>query len=151
MKNNALDPQRVQNALRMMGAGDFALKDLFVYTWSVTGLAQNGTDNDTTTILAEADFVGVMGVGHAFNSSSLANIDYPSVTIKIFDEGAGRNLQDSATPLRTFFGHPSYPVIFPIPKLYSANSAVTVSFTELGGATTINLYLAMLGFKAWRK
>lgn len=129
---------------------DIQYTDLFAYSWEVLNLAGLGTSSVDVTILAESDFLAEVGVGSIYNQVSKAHIEYQDISVLITDSGSGRQLMDRAVQFRHWFGHPQEPFYFPTPKLFSANSVITILFTELDNVA-VDIYGTMFGRKIFRR
>jgi hypothetical protein len=103
-------------------------------------------------IQADADFV-IMSAAYeadvAGGSQVLATYNVPNVAILLTDTGNGRQLMDFAQPIGVMAGDSRLPFIWPVPKIMSARSVLTVQATSFEAAVTWNLRLAFHGKKLY--
>lgn len=77
-----------------------------------------------------------------------ANKVVPLVSVAITDSGSGRNLQNIPVPIDTIAGRAGLPFLVPSPRVFAANSNITLVFTNYSAATDYaNLYYVFIGYK----
>ncbi len=126
-------------------------KDLFAYTWEQTVIANTTGSPVLVSILADSDFVAIKGVASMYqNVVARTHVEFQDVTVVINDSGSGRNLEDKAIAIRHLFGHPRDPVIYQPPKLFVANSTISLTFANNANADVI-IRASFVGYKLFRK
>lgn len=126
-------------------------KDLFAYSWEQTVTANTTGAPIVTNILADSDFVAVKGIASMYaNVAARTHVEFQDVTVIINDTGSGRNLEDKAIAIRHLFGHPRDPVIYQPPKLFIANSSISLVFANNANADVI-IRASMVGYKLFRR
>jgi len=124
-------------------------RDFFIYNFSFSALADAASVSVNVNILADSDFFWVEGIGHFFTATSTWAA-YPRVTVRVFDSGSGRQLDNEAMVVRSYFGLPDEPVQIRPNKRFVANSSVQLTFTNNHGSTIALGHCSMLGFKSYR-
>lgn len=128
-------------------------KDHFIYVCNSGQLAPAGSSTQQIKIEADSQFTAVKlcymaDIAGAAQTDSTKVI--PLVRVQIQDSGSGRNLQDVAVPIDSLAGRGELPFVLPIPKIFSANSSIKVTFTNYSAGTTYtNVELAFIGFKTF--
>lgn len=146
--------------MRMRGFGEsvqteYAYKDFFTYELDFSALAASATATQTIQIQADSDFIWqkacyVADIAAAAQTDSARVI--PLVTVLLTDSGAGRQLMNSAVPIPALFGTGQIPFILPRPRIFRAQSVVTVQVTSyVAAGTTYNLRLSLIGEKGFWK
>lgn len=71
----------------------------------------------------------------------------PSATVLITDLQSGRNWQNGATPILNIFGTAQRPYFYPQPRLMAANSALSVTVTNLDTVDDVDIWLTFSGYR----
>ncbi len=127
-------------------------KDLYFYRASSTALAAAGSDTDQVKIETDANFLWVKSAYQADIAAATQTENtrvLPLITVELLDSGSGRNLQDNPIPIDSMAGRGLLPMVLPIPRLFRANSTISVTFTNFSAATTYNIYLTLIGYKVF--
>lgn len=90
-----------------------------------------------------------------FYASQQANIvtqvTAPPIMILIEDEGSNRRLSNAPVHIMAYAGTGQLPFPMPMAKLFSANSSITVTATNLDGANGYNLWFVLHGLKIFKQ
>lgn len=126
-------------------------KDHYVYKAIVSTLTAGSTLTSQIQIEANADFVWVKSAyfadiaGAAQTESSRV---IPLVRVAITDSGSGRNLQNLPVPVASLAGHGGLPLNLPQPRIFNANSNISLTFANYSAATDYgNVELSLIGYK----
>lgn len=115
-------------------------------------LAPGATVTRQIQIQADADFV-IMSSAYEADVAGGAQVEatynVPNVAILLTDTGNGRQLMDFAQPIGVMSGNGKLPFIWPVPKIMSARSVLTVQATSFEALVTWNLRLAFVGKKLY--
>lgn len=134
----------------MNGGPKVIAEDMFTYTLPVTSIASGATATDFIQIEAESDFL-IQKLSYfadiAGATQTLSSVVVPLVSIVILDTGSGRQIMNNAVPIPSLFGDGREPYILPIPKLFTKNSRINVTFANFSAGTTYRLWLNFLGKK----
>lgn len=100
-----------------------------------------GTDFYWVATTFQAD---IAGAAQTYTSKVI-----PLVTVIITDTGSQRQLMNAAVPLPTIAGPGDSPYRLILPRLFRANSIITVNWTSYvaAGTTYSNIYLILHGFR----
>jgi hypothetical protein len=126
-------------------------KDHYIYAAKVINLAAGTTQSQIISIEADANFVAIKAAYFADIAGAPQTEDskvVPLVNIQIQDSGSGRNLQNIPIPIDSLAGRGNLPFVFPIPREFSANSSLKISFENYSAATTYaNVEFSLIGYK----
>ncbi len=131
------------------------IKDHFIYTARTsTALAAGASQTVNINLEADANFTAVKMAYFADIAGAAQTEDtkvVPLVRVEIQDSGSGRNLQQIAVPIDSLAGRGNLPFVLPIPRVFSANSTIKVTFTNYSAATSYaNVELSFIGFKSFK-
>lgn len=142
MKNNPLG-QRTKIA-----------KAFFIYSVEFPAIAGGANETQTFNIEADSDFRLQMLTQFTTILAALqtdATRVLPVSVVLITDTGSGRNFMDFPQPINNLFGTAEDPFVLPYPKIFPARSTVSISMTNLTGATTYNTVLSFIGNKLYKR
>lgn len=125
-----------------------ATKDFFVYSTTYLPLNAGVTLTNSIQIQADSHFMIIQinrDVRSAADDETI--VADPSMLVRLFDSGSGRQLQDNPVPSENWFGYAQLPGYLPYPKVLKRASTLTVEVENLTAATNYNVRLAFLGFK----
>lgn len=128
-------------------------RDFFIYGVSFLGLAPGASATNSVSIQADSDFIAqklaysadLAGASQTDSSRVIALCD-----VLITDTGSGRQLMNSGVPISCFFGQGDSPFILPQPKIFRANTLISVTVTNNSAADTYNLKLSFIGVKSFQ-
>lgn len=136
-----------------MATINYQAKDFFTYAFTFTALAPGTSAVQNVVMQADSDFIlqkltyGSDIAGGALTDSTRI---IPLCTIVIIDSGSGRQSMNAAADLTTLFGTGEIPFILPQPKVFLANSNVSVTLANISAATTYNIRLSFIGMVGFR-
>lgn len=125
-------------------------RDLFIYELDFAAIAAGGVPQSSFTVQADSNFLWERGcfiadiAGAAQTDSSRV---LPLITCLITDASSGRQLMSNPVPITSLFGFGSLPFDVPYPRMFRANTQVTVSLNNYSAATAYNLKLQFIGSK----
>lgn len=127
------------------------IPDHFIYMAKVTGLASGASATAQIAIEANSDFVWLKA-SYMTDIAGAAQTDstrvIPLVRVAITDSGSGVNLQNTPVPLSSLSGHEGLPLNISQPRTFSANSNISLTFSNYSAATTYaNVELAFIGYR----
>lgn len=135
-------------------AGQKHIKDFYAYNANLDSLAPGATATDVINIEADSDFIAVKTTYHCDIAGAAQTEDsrpVPLIDILITDSGSGRNLLDQFTPIDNIAGRGQLPFVLPVPRRFSANSSINISFKSNDVAATYsNVKLTFIGYKIFR-
>lgn len=139
-----------QVAVRARPIPPKALRDFFIYgTQSIT-IAALAAGAATIQVEADAAFE-VQKLAFFADIALAAQTDstrvLPLITVQIVDQGSGRQMFNVPMPIPAMMGDGNFPFILPTSKIFSANSAIGLTFLNFSAATTYNLRVALIGSK----
>lgn len=128
-------------------------RDFFVYGVNFLALAAGASATNSINIQADSDFVAqklayradVAAAGQTYSTRVI-----PLCAVIITDTGSGRQLMNQAINLTDFFGTGESPFILPQPKVFRANSLISVTVANYDAAQTYNLRLSFIGVKSFQ-
>lgn len=130
-------------------------RDFFIYGLNFTALAAASAMPQTGNIPISADSDFVLqkiafraDVAAAGQTQSTRVI--PLITLLITDTGSGRQISNQAIDLSTFFGTGESPFILNQPKLFRANTLISVVATNYDAVQVYNLKLSFIGYKSFK-
>ena len=131
------------------------IKDHYIYKAIVSSLAAAASTTVTIQLEADADFV-LVKTSYFADLAGTAQTDstriIPLVHVQIQDSSSGRNLQNLPIPLDSMAGRGELPFVFPIPRIFKANSSIKFTFDNFSAATTYtNIELSLIGFKVFEQ
>lgn len=125
------------------------IPDYFIYRTPPTSLAASASATAQISINAEGDFV-LTKMSYAADVAGAAQTDssrvIPLVNVSLTDSGSGRNLQNFPVPISTMAGSEGLPFNLPVPRVFKANSNLSITFTNSSAATTYNVTLCLIGY-----
>lgn len=132
-------------------SGQRYVPDHFIYKAVVTSLAASASLTAQIAIEANSDFVWlktayVADIAGAAQTDSTRVI--PLVRVAITDSGSGANLQNLPIPIGAMGGNGGLPLAMSQPRVFSANSNISITFTNYSAATTYaNVELMFIGYR----
>lgn len=126
------------------------LKDYFVYAkdWrGTTVLPAGGTLALNITINGDSHFECVSTCRIVTLTDDTTFIAQAPILVRIEDTGSGRIVSDQPLHIENWFGTAEQPKYWDMPKLYPANSTITLTLQNLDAANAYNVQLAFHGFK----
>lgn len=150
-------PQIIQGAMQNAPEPNFIdprsmAMDMQWYIGSVATLAPLATLQTTINIDAGTDFywfatTSWADIGVAAQTES--SIVIPLVNVVVTDTGSARQLMNAPVPLPLISGPGERPYRLPRPRLFKANSNISLSFTSYvtTGTTYSNVYMVFHGFR----
>lgn len=130
----------------------YVFKDYFTYGLTFLALAPAGTATGQIAIQADSDFIwqkATFFADIAAASQNMGTLLVPLVSILITDSGAGRQLMNTAVPVTTIFGTGEIPFILPRPRIFRAQTVLSVQVSNFDAAVTYNLRLSFIGEKGF--
>lgn len=142
--------RRVKNPV----TGQMVVQDFFTNIASVDSLAAGASQSVNVNIDADSEFV-LLKMAYFADIAGAAQTEgtqvVPLVTVELVDSGSGRYLQSAPVPIDSTAGRGELPFVLPVPRSFSPNSTIRVTFTNYSNATTYtNLKLAMIGYKEFK-
>ena len=127
--------------------------DFYVYTAEGDTLAPGSTQTINIPVQADADFL-LRKMTHfcdiALGNQTADSRVLPLVNVQITDTGSGRQLMDSPVSIAAIFGSGEMPHILSNPRLWRANSNISISLTNYSATTTYNIGLFFIGEKLYK-
>jgi hypothetical protein len=122
----------------------------FVYVANFLSLAPAGNATQVINIDSSADFLWIKGAYMADNAGA-AQTDssriVPNVDVQIQLGGADKNMFSANTPIPSVFGTGQEPFVWSMPQRLYRSSALTITLTSREAAITLNIRLALIGWK----
>lgn len=130
----------------------YIAKDFYIYQEDFSGLVNSTSATGNITIQADSDFIlqkltYFVDIAGAVQTDSSRVI--PLITLQIIDAGSGRNLIETPAPISSLFGEGDLPFILPTPRVFFARSNIELTVANFSAATTYNLRLSFIGYKAY--
>lgn len=125
-------------------------KDPFIYSADFTGtdvLNFGVTRTVNISVQADSDFLIVAAVRVVTSTDNLTNVAFLAATVRITDQGSGRDLMDRSVHIENIFGTAQLPMYWPIPKVVEANSTLSTTLVSLETANNRNVRVSYYGFK----
>jgi hypothetical protein len=129
---NAYSPIEVQNYIRSLYPGWNLYLTPYAYTVPFTALAQNGQQNASLSITANADFLA-LGVYHRANIGAAQNISTktaPFIRCLITDAGTNEQWTNAAVDLENYSTNGNRIHTLPFPRLVQGNTALSIQVTN---------------------
>jgi len=136
----------MRNQTRIVG------KDWYIYDGQATAIAGQANATDTINIQANSDFRLYQLSYIAFINNALVTDStriLPLVTVQLTDTGSGQQLFSDQLPIPLMFGTGERPYVLPEPRIFRANTTLTINFNNFSAATTYDIYLAFMGKKVY--
>lgn len=130
-----------------------SVQDYFSYQLNFAALAAGGSSNGSFQVQADSDFKWLKATCMADIALAVQTVSaqvIPLCTIQITDTGSGRQLMNAPVPIWNLFGSGQIPFILPVPRIFRANSNITVAVANYSAATTYNLRLTFIGTKIFK-
>ena len=125
--------------------------DHFIYKAVVSALAAAGSSTAQIAIEANSDFVWLKTAYFADIAGAAQTEEtrvIPLVRVAITDSGSGVNLQNLPIPVPAMAGHEGLPLAMSQARIFSANSNISITFTNYSAATTYaNVELMFIGYR----
>lgn len=127
------------------------IPDHFTYTAVVQGIAAGASASALINIEANSDFVWLK-TAYMADVAGAAQTDssrvIPLVKVAITDSGSGVNLQNVPVDVSTIAGHEGLPLNLAQPRVFSANSNISLTFSNYSAATTYgNVAISFIGYR----
>jgi len=127
-------------------------RDFYIYTVPILAIAPAGTASFNVNIQAHYSFLlqkltYFADIAAAAQTYSTRIV--PLITVQITDTGSGTQLFSQPAPIPALCGTGEIPFLLQTPRLFEANTVVTLAFTNYDAAVTYNLYLLMIGTRIW--
>lgn len=127
------------------------IPDHFIYTARVQGIAAGASASALINIEANSDFVWLK-TAYAADIAGAAQTDsnrvIPLARVSITDSGSGVNLQNVPVAIPSLAGHEGLPLNLGQPRTFSANSNISLTFSNYSAATTYaNLEINFIGYR----
>lgn len=130
----------------------YIAKDFYIYQEDFSALANSTSATGTINIQADSDFI-LQKMTYFADIAAAVQTDssrvVPLITIQIIDAGSGRNLLEAPAPISSLFGEGDLPFILPTPRVFFARSNVELTVANFSAATTYNLRISFIGYKAY--
>ncbi len=137
----------------MPAAIQYQAKDFFAYGLTFTALAAGTSATQNLNIQADSDFI-LQKMTYGADIAGAAQTDsgrvIPLATILIVDSGSGRQSSNAAVDLQSIMGDGRIPFILSQPKIFLAQSNVSITVANISSATTYNIRLSFIGVKGFR-
>lgn len=131
----------------------FGTRDYYIYELDFLAVAPAGTPQSSFTIQADSNFIWQYGCYWADIAAATETNNtrvLPNITTMIQDTGSGRQLASNPVPVPSQFGWGQDVYELPTPRLFMANSQVTVNLVNFDAAVTYNLRLQFIGTKLYK-
>ena len=128
-------------------------RDFFIYGANFLALAPGVSATQSISIQADSDFV-VQKLAYRADVAAAGQTQstrvIPLTTILITDTGSGRQLMNQAINMADFFGTGESPFILPQPKIFRANTLISITLANFDAAQTYNIRLSFIGVKSFQ-
>lgn len=129
--------------------------DYYTYAASFTAIASGASQTQFINIEADADFV-IEKMAYFADIAGGVQTDstrvIPIANIALNDSGSGRNLQNQPIALSSIAGQGDLPFVLPLPRIFKANSTISLTLTNTSAATTYaNIQISLIGYKRFYK
>lgn len=129
------------------------IRDFYIYGTNFANIAAGATLTNIISIQADSDFE-VQKMNFSSDLAGGVQTDstrtIPQCSVVILDTGSGRQLMNQAIDLTTFFGNGLQPFILPMPKVFRANTALSIALTNYSAAQVYNVKMSFIGVKLFR-
>lgn len=131
--------------------GRVFMPDHFIYTARVSNVAAGTSVSALINIEANSDFVWLK-TAYMADIAGAAQTDssrvLPLVRVSITDSGSGVNLQNLPVAISTLAGHEGLPLNLSQPRVFSANSNISLTFSNYSDSTTYaNVDISFIGYR----
>lgn len=123
----------------------------FAYsTAPILNIAASGQGTDDIAIQSDSDFLAFdLEVTVTTNAAPQTVIEFPSVTLQVFDTGSGRNFFNTPTHVNNVGGNAQRPgSLFPYRHCRGGGS-LQVTVTNLNAGAAIDAYVTVRGIKVF--
>lgn len=130
--------------------GDVRVESNFIYVANFLGLAPAANATQVINIDSAADFLWIKSAYLADNAGAAqtdATRIVPNVDVQIQLGGADKNMFSGLTPIPSAFGTGQEPFVWSMPQRLYRSSALTINLTSREAALTLNIRLALIGWK----
>jgi len=110
------------------------LSSYYAYSVIIPTIASTAPSSGTTQIQADADFMVQAMSAWVWDLTTNAVVAAPYATVQVSESGSGTTLFDQAVPINNAFGTAQLPFILPVPRLFVANSVISVAVTNVFSA-----------------
>lgn len=130
------------------------IDDFYVYTANFGTVEAAATKEQSVNIESDSQFqlqkltyfcTDSAGTQQSFNSRIL-----PNMTLGIVDSGSGRSMFKEPVPISSICGTGEFPHILATPKLFKANSIITLSINNFNPQNYTNVYIQLIGKKVFK-
>ena len=129
------------------------IRDFYIYGTNFANIAAGITLTNIIAIQADSDFE-VQKLNFSSDLAAGVQTDstrtIPQCTVVILDTGSGRQLMNQPIDLTTFFGNGLQPFILPMPKVFRANTALSIALTNYSAAQVYDIKMSFIGVKIFR-
>jgi len=130
------------------------ITDFYVYSTFHEAVANGGVDSQNIRIQADSDFQ-LQKLTYFADKNQATQTDssrvVPLATVLITDSGSGRNIMSEDIAIPALFGIGELPFILPTPKIFPAQSIITLKVTNFSSGDTYDIRLNFIGRKLFRK
>lgn len=119
----------------------------------IVAIAPAGVANGVITVQSQTLFLIQQSMFFADNAAASQNAGnrlLPLCTVTITDNGSGKQLTNSATPVTSIFGTGELPFVWQNPRLCQSLTTLTFVVTNFDAAVTYNLRLVFAGLSLYR-
>lgn len=128
--------------------------DMFTYNAKVPSLGVGASVTVNVQVQADTSFIwDKTSVFAAIAGAAQTNATQvlPQIDVTIQDTGSGRLLQNEPVQVTDIAGDGKLPFVLPQPRVFSANSTITLTFTNTSNAEVYtNLQFSLIGRKVFR-
>lgn len=126
------------------------VEDYFAYAFLFNNLLHGTSQQLNIQIQADSDFKWIKG--EVFAVSAGAVVTDPLITVQILDQSNGRNLFQIPLPVSSVFGIGNLPHIEPVPRIFTARSAVQATVANFDAAADFTqLWLILEGTRIFEQ
>lgn len=123
-------------------------RDFFIYSAEFLPLGAGATAVQQVSIQGDSNFELTALTGDVRDADSdEAVIAQPAILINLRDQGAGRYVFDRAQIWDNIIGTAERPFVLPMPKMFTANSVLSVECTNNIAGVTKRVRIALIGYK----
>jgi len=137
-----------------MENGEIRVESNFVYVVTFLAVAPAATPTQVVNIDSSAEFFWIKGA-YMCDVAGAAQTDatriVPNVDVQIQLGGADKFLVQGATPIPSVFGTGQEPFVWSFPQKLIRSSVVTFTLASREAAITLNIRLALIGWKDYGK
>ena len=123
----------------------------FAYsTAPILNIAASGNGQDDIAIQSDSDFLAFdLEVTVTTNAAPQTVIEFPSVTLQVFDTGSGRNFFNAATHVNNVAGNAQRPGAMWPYRHCRGGGSLQVTVTNLNAGAAIDAYVTVRGIKVF--